>query len=164
MNGWQLLSLIVATALVSSLSTLALGWIVFRLWVGPWLETWLEAFANELEARVKAGAGAAGQGLLEPLRAQVRSGLEEAAVELLPKVRTELAAGFRIAAAESLPAFREEVGKGFADAIGALDAGKLLDRTAKKVVRTSSSLVESGLSLFLAARAKDRDDHQEPPE
>ncbi len=75
-----------------------------------------------------------------------------------------MTAGFRIAAAESLPAFREEVGKGFADAIGALDAGKLLDRTAKKVVRTSTSLVESGLSLFLAARAKDRDDHQESPE
>ena len=163
MNGWQLLSLLVATAMVSSLATSALGWIVFRHWVRPRLETRLEAFADELEARVKAGAGAAGQELLEPLRAQVRGGLEEAATDLLPKMRTELTAGFRTAAAESLPAFREEVRKGFADAIGALDAGELLDRTAKKVVRTSSSLVESGLSLLRAARAKDRDDHREPP-
>ena len=163
MSGWQLLSLIIATAMASSLATLALGWIVFRRWIGPRLETRLAAFANELEARVKAGADAAGGALLEPLRVQVRGGLEEAAVELLPKMRAELTAGFRSAAAESLPAFREEVRKGFTDAVGALDAGELLDRTAKKVVRTSSSLVESGLSLLRAARARDRDDPQEPP-
>jgi len=63
-----------------------------------------------------------------------------------------LTAGFREAAAESLPAFREEVRKGFAEAIAALATTELLDRTARKVVRTGSSLVESGLSLLRATR------------
>ena len=60
MSGAQLLILVVATALVSSLATLALGWIVFRRWIRPRLETRLEAFAESLEARVRAGASAAG--------------------------------------------------------------------------------------------------------
>lgn len=164
MNGAQLLILIVATAMASSLATLVLGWIVFGRWIRPGLETRLAEFAELLEARVKAGAGTAGQELLEPLRAQVRGGLEEAANGLLPQVRAELGAEFRSAAAESLPAFREEVRKGFTDAIGALDAGDLLDRTAKKVVRTGSSLVETGLGLLLAARPNDRDDRRESPD
>lgn len=163
MSGAQLLILIVATAVISSLSTLVLGWIAFRRWIRPRMETRLAEFADLLEARVKAGANAAGRELLEPLRAQVRGGLEEAAADLIPKARTELTAGFRTAAAESLPAFREEVRKGFTDAIGALDASELLDRTAKKVVRTSSSLVESGLSLLRAARPRDRDSHEDLP-
>jgi hypothetical protein len=107
---------------------------------------------------VKAGAGAAGQELLEPLRAQVHDGAEAAVIELLPKVRAELTAGFRDAAVGSLPAFREEVRKGFTDA---LNASELLDRTARKVVRTGSSLVESGLNLLRATRSADRGD--EPP-
>ncbi|HRD64693.1 MAG TPA: hypothetical protein PKY50_00910 [Candidatus Competibacter sp.] len=161
MNGAQLLILIVAVAMASSLSTLVLGWIVFRRWVRPQMEIRLAELAELLEARVKAGAGEAGQELLEPLRTQVRCGLEDAAGNLLPQARSELGAEFRAAALESLPAFREEVRKGFTDAIGALDAGDLLDRTAKKVVRTSSSLMESGLNLFLAGRPGDRDDHRE---
>lgn len=157
MSDAQLLVLIVATAMVSSLSTLVLGWIVFRRWIRPRLEARLAEFAELLEARVKAGAGAAGQDLLEPLRAQVRGGVAEAATELVPRVRMELTAGFREAAVESLPAFREEVRKGFTDAIGALNAGELLDRTARKVVRTGSSLVESGLNLLRATRPDDRE-------
>jgi hypothetical protein len=158
MSSGQWLLLIAVTALASSLCTLALGLIVFQRWVQPRLEARLEAFAGLLEVRVKAGAGAAGQELLEPLRAQVRGGVEAAANELLPKVRAELTAGFRDAAAESLPAFREEVRKGFTDA---LNASELLDRTARKVVRTGSSLVESGLNLLRATRPADRGG--EPP-
>lgn len=161
MSGAQLLILVVATALVSSLATLALGWIVFRRWIRPRLETRLEAFAESLEARVRAGASAAGHAMLEPLRNQVRGGVEDAAAGLLPRLQTELTAGLRAAAAESLPAFRDEVRKGFTDAIGALNAGELLDRTARKVVRTGSSLVESGLNLLRATRPND--DRDEPP-
>ena len=158
MSNLELLMLIVVTALVSSLSTLALGWVAFQKWLRPGLEARLEALAALLEARVKAGAGAAGRELLEPLRAQVRGGVEDAATALLPGVRADLVTGFREAAAESLPAFREEVRKGFTDAIGALNAGELLDRTARKVVRTGSSLVESGLNLLRATRPDDRDE------
>ena len=161
MSSGQWLILMAVTALASSLCTLALGLVIFRHWVRPRLEARLEAFADLLEARVKAGAGAAGQELLEPLRAQVRGGMEEAAAELLPQVRAELTAGFRDAAAESLPAFREEVRKGFADAIASLATSELLDRTARKVVRTGSSLVESGLNLLRGARPDERGD-QEP--
>ena len=89
------------------------------------------------------------------------SGVGDAAAGLLPRVQTELTAGLRAAAAESLPAFRDEVRKGFTDAIGALNAGELLDRTARKVVRTGSSLVESGLNLLRATRPND--DRDEPP-
>jgi hypothetical protein len=151
MSSGQWLLLIAVTALASSLCTLALGLVVFQRWVRPQLEA-------RLEARVKAGAGAAGQELLEPLRAQVHDGVEAAVIELLPKVRAELTAGFRDAAVGSLPAFREEVRKGFTDA---LNASELLDRTARKVVRTGSSLVESGLNLLRATRSADRGD--EPP-
>lgn len=158
MSSGQWLLLIAVTALASSLCTLALGLVVFQRWVRPQLEARLEAFAGLLEARVKAGAGAAGQELLEPLRAQVHDGVEAAVIELLPKVRAELTAGFRDAAVGSLPAFREEVRKGFTDA---LNASELLDRTARKVVRTGSSLVESGLNLLRATRSADRGD--EPP-
>ena len=158
MSGGQLLVLIIAVALASSLATLALGWLAFQWWVRPPLEAQWAAFADLLEMRVKAGAGAAGQELLEPLRTQVRSGVEDAATELLPQIRRELTTGFRDAATESLPAFREEVRKGFTEALTGLNAGDLLDRTARKVVYTGSSLVESGLNL-LRPRLED----QEPP-
>ncbi|CDH44905.1 hypothetical protein [Candidatus Contendibacter odensensis] len=160
MNSTQLLIMIVVTALASSLCTLTLGLVVFQRWLRPRLETRLEAFAEVLEARVKAGAGAAGQELLEPLRTQVRGGLEDAASEWLPQARTELTAGLREAAVATLPAFREEVRKGFADAITSLATSELLDRTARKVVRTGSSLMESGLSLLRGTRP---DSPDEPP-
>jgi len=155
MSGVQVMLLIVATALISSVVTLALGWLAFQHGIRPRLEARLTALAEQLEARVKAGAGAAGQDLLEPLRAQVRGGVEDAATDVLPKIRAELTAGFRDAAAESLPAFREEVRKGFTEA---LNAGQLLDRTARTVVRTGSSLVESGLNLLRPTRPSERDD------
>lgn len=155
MSDAQVLILIVVTALASSLSTLALGWVAFQKWLRPGLEARLEALAGLLEARVKAGAGAAGRDLLEPLRAQVRGGVEDAATALLPGVRADLAAGFREAVVESLPALREEVRKGFTDAIGVPNAAELLDRTARKVVRTGSSLVESGMNLLRATRPDD---------
>lgn len=155
MSGVQVMLLIVATALISSVVTLALGWLAFQHGIRPRLEARLTALAEQIEARVKAGAGAAGQELLEPLRAQVRGGVEDAATDVLPKIRAELTAGFRDAAAESLPAFREEVRKGFTEA---LNAGQLLDRTARTVVRTGSSLVESGLNLLRPTRPSERDD------
>lgn len=155
MSGVQVMLLIVATALISSVVTLALGWLAFQHGIRPRLEARLTALAEQIEARVKAGAGAAGQELLEPLRAQVRGGVEDAATDVLPKIRAELTAGFRDAAAESLPAFREEVRKGFTEA---LNAGQLLDRTARTVVRTGSSLVESGLNLLRPTRPSERND------
>lgn len=157
MSGGELLLLVCATALASSLATLGLGWLLFERWLLPVLESRLAAFADLLEARVKAGAGAAGQELLEPVRARVRAGVEDAAAGLLPQARADLAAGVRDAAADSLPAFREEVRKGFTEA---LSASALLDRTARGVARTGSSLVESGLSLLRPARPEDR---AEPP-
>jgi hypothetical protein len=160
MNGGQWLVVIAVTALASSLCTVALGLMVFQRWFRPRLEARLEEAAGLLEARVKAGAGAAGQALLEPLRAQVRGGMEEAIDELLPKVRAELTAGFREAATEALPAFREEVRKGFADAIASLATTELLDRTAGKVVRTGSLLVESGLNLLRPNRPGNRGDEE----
>ena len=158
MSGEQWFMLIVAVALASSLATLALGWLAFQWWVRPQLEAKWVAFADVLEGRVKAGAGTAGQELLEPLRAQVRCGVEDAVTQLLPQIREELTTGFREAATESLPAFREEVRQGFTEALTGLNAGDLLDRTARKVVRTGSSLVESGLNLL-----RPRPDDQEPP-
>ncbi len=157
MSGVQLVILVMATALAASLLTLGLGWLAIRRWLQPQLEARLAALAETLEARVKAGASAAGQDLLEPLRVEVYSGVEQAATELLPKIRAELTAGFQEAAAEALPAFREEVRKGFTDALSASD---LLDRTAKKVVRTGSSLMESGLNLLRATRPDDRGDSE----
>ena len=157
MSGVQLVILVMATALAASLLTLGLGWLAIRRWLQPQFEARLAVLAETLEARVKAGASAAGQDLLAPLRVQVYGGVEQAATELLPKIRAELTAGFQEAAAEALPAFREEVRKGFTDALSASD---LLDRTAKKVVRTGSSLMESGLNLLRATRPDDRGDSE----
>lgn len=161
MSSGSLIALIIVTALMSSLSTLALGWIAFQWWLRPRLEVRLQAFAELLEARVKIGAGAAGLELLEPLRTQVRGGLEEAAVEWSPRFREELSVGFQDAAQTVLPAFREEVRKGFTDAIASLATSEILDRTARTVVRTGSSLMESGLSLLRGARPEHSPD--EPP-
>ena len=158
MSAMQIVMLVMVTALLSSGLTLGLGWLVFRYWLQPRLEARLASLAEQLEARVQAGAGAAGQELLEPVRAQVYGGVTDAATGLLPGIRAELTAGFRDAAAEMLPAFREEVRKGFTDA---LSAGDLLDRTAKKVVRTGSSLMESGLNLLRATRPDERGDSGE---
>ncbi len=152
MSGMQFVMLVIATALLTAGLTLGLGWLAFRYWLQPRLEARLDILAEQLEMRVKAGAGAAGQDLLEPVRAQVYGGVAQAATELLPRIRAELTAGFQDAAAEALPAFRDEVRKGFTDA---LSAGDLLDRTAKKVVRTGSSLMESGLNLLRATRPDD---------
>ena len=157
MSGVQLVILVMATALAASLLTLGLGWLAIRRWLQPQFEARLAVLAETLEARVKAGASAAGQDLLAPLRVEVYRGVEQAATELLPKIRAELTAGFQEAAAEALPAFREEVRKGFTDALSASD---LLDRTAKKVVRTGSSLMESGLNLLRATRPDDRGDSE----
>ena len=79
MSEMQLVMLVMATALLSSGLTLGLGWLAVRHWLQPRLEARLESLAQTLEARVKAGASAAGQDLLEPVRAQVYGGVEQAA-------------------------------------------------------------------------------------
>ena len=90
------------------------------------------------------------------LRPQLEARLAASADVLEARVK----AGAAAAATEILPAFREEVRNGFADAIASLATTEMLDRTARKVVRTGSSLMESGLSLLRGARP-DRSD--EPP-
>lgn len=85
MSNGQWLVLIAVAALASSLCTLALGLVIFRYWVRPRLESWLEALAELLEARVKAGARAAGQELMEPLRTQVPAAWKRRRLNCSPK-------------------------------------------------------------------------------
>lgn len=74
----SMLTWVVATALASSLVTLGLGFLGYRIWVQGQLETELQRIQGEFEQRVRSGVLAAGRELLPALREQVKLGFQDA--------------------------------------------------------------------------------------
>ena len=69
---------VTATALASSLLTLALAWLGYRAWARPRLAAELLKAQDAFEQRVRAGVLAAGRELLPALREQVKLGFQDA--------------------------------------------------------------------------------------
>ena len=69
---------VVVAALAGSVLTLALGFVAWRLWAAPRLETQLLQVQDAFEQRVRAGVLAAGTDLLPALREHVKLGFQDA--------------------------------------------------------------------------------------
>jgi hypothetical protein len=69
---------VVVAALSSSMLTLALGWLAYRVWVRPQLDAELVRIQAEFERHVKRGVIEAGEQLLPAFREQVRLGFQDA--------------------------------------------------------------------------------------
>jgi len=74
----SLLLWLLATALLASVSTLALAWLWYRLWGERRLDAALLRIQAEFEQHVKRGVLAAGEELLPALREQVKLGFQDA--------------------------------------------------------------------------------------
>ena len=160
-----LVVLVIITALLSSAATLFLGWLAWHVWVRPRMDAHWLRMADEVEQRVRAGTLAGAQEFLQPLRSEMQQEIEVAVRQWLPTVRTELQAGLTTAAQDMLPAFRAEVRNGFTEALNLANAGALLDKTARKVVRASSSLVENSLNLLrVRPEERGRDEQKKQPQ
>jgi len=72
------LSWIFASALLSSLTTLGLAYLVYRAFGRASLEAELAVMQSQFEQRVKSGVLAAGRELLPELRREVAAGFEDA--------------------------------------------------------------------------------------
>jgi GTP cyclohydrolase III len=73
--------LLVLTALMSSVITLSLAYLISRLYLQPRFERQLQQIQAEFEARVKAGVRNAGDELLPDFRQQVKLGFTDALSE-----------------------------------------------------------------------------------
>lgn len=73
--------LVVMTALMSSVVTLLLSYLLYRRYIEPRLDRQLQQIQAEFEARVKAGVQEAGMELLPDLRQQVKLGFTDALSE-----------------------------------------------------------------------------------
>lgn len=96
---------IFASALLSSVLTLALAYAFYRVWGERRLDAELLLLQNEFESRVRSGVLAAGR-------------------ELLPELRKEVAAGFQDALQQSHAAgLAEDAAKVVTGAAGLLESG-----------------------------------------
>jgi len=68
---------VVVTALASSVLTVVLGWLAWRVWGRPQFDAELLKVQDEFERRVRAGVLAAGQELLPAFREQVALGFSD---------------------------------------------------------------------------------------
>jgi hypothetical protein len=74
----SMLMWVIATALGSSVLTLALAWLAYRGWVQQRLEAQVLLLQDTFEQRVRSGVLAAGRELLPALREQVKLGFQDA--------------------------------------------------------------------------------------
>ena len=74
----SMLTWMIVTALASSVLTLALGGLAYRVWGRARLDAQLLAMQEAFEQRVRSGVLAAGRELLPALREQVKLGFQDA--------------------------------------------------------------------------------------
>ena len=72
------LSIIIATALLSSLFTLGIAYVLFQAFWKQWLYDEMDEYTEIFKTKVKEGAVEAGEELLPEFRTQVREGFKEA--------------------------------------------------------------------------------------
>lgn len=179
------------TAVLSSVLTIVMLGVIFKVYIMPQLEkrlaTLTEALEISLDQRIEQASqqiyAETQQGLNEAIaetlplfRTEMQTGFEEAAEALLPKFRQEVSAGFQETAEEILPAFqheiqaslteipktlipflREEIERDLKEIITAMIKGDFVDKAAKRMVKTGSSLVETGLTLLRNTRPNNND-------
>jgi len=131
----EYLPAIVATALLSSLITLTLGFLVFKWFLERRLEKELEEAADTFEKQLRQGLEETGKELVPEFRTELEAGFKEAAEELLPEFREELKAGFHEAGTELLPELRAEVRQGFKEAVIDIVSGEVAPNAVQSLAR-----------------------------
>jgi len=168
------LFLVVATAFLSSVLTGIGLVIVFKFFIKKYLDEQMVTFSKIFENELKKNVESAGDSLIiqfqqnahrsfeesaetiVPIfRAELKAAFTEAAEELLPEFRQEVKQGFEEAAEDLLPEFRRQMQESFKEAILATAGGEFVDKAAKTVLRTGSSLVETGLYILRGSRYDD---------
>ena len=107
----SMLTWMVATALASSVLTLALGWLAYRAWGRQRLDAQLLALQDAFEQRVRSGVLAAGHELLPALREQVKLGFRDA-------LKDSHAAGIAEGAAKIVAGSTDLVADGISNLLG----------------------------------------------
>lgn len=82
---------------------------------------------------------------------QIEKELDEYSIILKAKLKE----GVSEAGKELLPEFREEVRAGFREAITDALSGSLVDETVRQTLTRTTSIIESGLGMFLGKRPGD---------
>jgi hypothetical protein len=185
----DLLVLVIVTALLSSVLTIAMLAVIFSLYIMPRFNNQLALLTRQLEEKLDQRIEQAGEQFREethrgfsaavteslPLfRTELQDGFAETAEAMLPQFRREMVEGFQSAAEEVLPEFRREMRVGFKEIpkellpflreeiesdlkeiITSVAKGDFVDKAAKRMVQTGSSLVETGLTLLRSSRFND---------
>lgn len=115
-----ILLMAVVVPILSSVVTLVLVFLVYKLWLHKILEAEYDRRMVEAEQDFRRELEQAAEEMLPEFRAELVKGFEEAAEELLPEFRAEVVKGFEEAAEELLPEFRREVAAGFEESAQAL--------------------------------------------
>jgi len=108
-------------------------------------------FRSELTA----GFTETAKGMLPQFRQELSDGFKETAESLLPQFRQEVRQGFVEAGEELLPALRENIEDNIKNTVLSLAGGDIVDKAAKTVLKTGSSLVETGLFILRGQRTND---------
>lgn len=167
-NTFTILLVMLGTAVLTSLLTVALLVMAGRRWLVRLMEQRMESAGDEMRERVKQGTLEAGDELLPRFKAEVKAGFAEAAEEILPRLRSEVEqgvrdgadaalpevrdqveAGVRAGADAAIPQLRTEVGEGVREALLTPAGSKLLGKTQERLAKKGSSVLEAGLSILL---------------
>lgn len=111
----------------------------------------LPLFRTELQN----GFAETAEEMLPQFRREMVEGFQSVAEEILPEFRREVRAGFKEVPKELLPFLREEIEGDLKEIITSVAKGDFVDKAAKRMVQTGSSLVETGLTLLRSSRFHD---------
>jgi hypothetical protein len=129
--------LVVAAALLSSLATVSVLWLVAKRTI----DRKLAAAGDELADRVRAAVEEGAEAVVPRVRDAVRSGLDESVASALPTVRDQVAAGVRDGAETVVPKVREEVRQGVEEAIASAVTGGVVGKAGEELARKGSSVL-----------------------
>jgi DNA anti-recombination protein RmuC len=103
-------------------------------------------------AELQTGFEETAEAMLPKFRHEVTEGFQDAVKEMLPEFRREMHTGFKEIPKELLPFLREEIEGDLKEIITSVARGDFVDKAAKRMVQTGSSLVETGLTLLKSSR------------
>jgi hypothetical protein len=127
----------VIVAVVSSVVTVLVLWLVARRFIDARFAT----AGDEISVKVKAAIEDGAEAVVPKIRQAVRSGLDESVESALPTVRDEVAAGVREGAESVVPAVRDEVKKGVEEAIASAVTGGVVSKAGEELARKGSSVL-----------------------
>lgn len=118
--AFETLIMMLFTAVLSSVFTLTMAFLLYHFWLGDVLEAEYDRRMLEAEQDFRRELEQAAEEMLPEFREELVKGFEEASEELLPEFRAEVVKGFEEAAEALLPEFRREVSAGFEESAQAL--------------------------------------------